>query len=200
MTRPDPLTPTVALDQPSETEPAIRLRRYSADTTGDILEVTDEDGAVIQGIKADGTIRNANGGSNPFTVVRQSVAFNSAGILTGFTFHTPAAGLVLLPGLSYVSIPTTIFNGTTPRLYVISEGDDPDNTGEFIAQTDATILDGDTSDPNYKYASAQFDATSRNWIAQGNTAIQALLTDGNGGNPGSTAGAANIVMVFMAAS
>lgn len=99
--------------QPSETEPAIRLKRYSADATGDILEITDEEGTVIQGIKADGALRSANGGSVPgaVTVHKLAFAFGDAGLNAGLTVYTPAVDDILLDAWIEVG---TAWDGTTP--------------------------------------------------------------------------------------
>lgn len=61
MTRPD-LDQTQIIDQPSETEPALRIRRYSADATGNLVEYVDEDGTILNAVDKDG---DANGGSQP---------------------------------------------------------------------------------------------------------------------------------------
>lgn len=120
MTRPD-TDQTQSFDQPSLTEPAICLRRYSADTTGDILEVTDEDGAVIQGIRSDGTVRTG-GGSQPVTV--QTTRLSSAQILalgagTQVIVPAPGAGLAVVPIAVTVAqtMVTTPYTGTGFNLY-----------------------------------------------------------------------------------
>lgn len=111
MTRPD-LNQTQIIDQPSETEPALRIRRYSADATGNLVEYVDEDGTILNAVDKNG---DANGGSVPGSVL--PVAEASPATVDSTTYDNTLTGVGKLT--------TLVFPGTDAALLAVAmEGDD----------------------------------------------------------------------------
>lgn len=93
----DDLVRTVTHVQPSDTEPALRVQRRSADATGNLVEYVDEDGELLNAVDNEG---NSNGGSVP-GAVRFLVLppFTYADIIDGpVLLYTPTEGELVLAG------------------------------------------------------------------------------------------------------
>lgn len=106
---PNDLTRTVEITQPSCLEPALRLRRYSDVSEGNILEVVDEDGAILSQVGADGQF--PGGGSVPAqeTLSGDPVTIVASGN-ANLTWDTKGSGNDLLD-LSTPDAPTVIADG-----------------------------------------------------------------------------------------
>lgn len=135
-------------------------------------------------------------------VVRVPIAFNTANLVsTGITVYTPAIGDVLLD-TSFLSI-TTAWDGSTPGIYLYSNGDTPGGGNEIISHyslTSENAAQGSSTKNSLITAtmgSMYLNGSSGQHIIFDNTApLKLMVDDGSSGNPGSMAGAGEFVLII----
>lgn len=169
---------------PAQPFPGAADRLPAPSDEGDVLTVVDGEWA--------GAPAPEGGGSQPGAFIEYiiPIAHDTPGIVAGLVIFTPTPGS--RGGLgSCISIPTTPFNGTTPRLYVAPQGE---GASEAFMQTDATLLDtGHDTAGHIKHSASGLAAwTDMYDYYADDTPLVVTLDDGSGGDPGSTAGAAVI--------
>jgi hypothetical protein len=142
---------------------------------------------------------NGNGALNfnvpALKVITFPFSHSDGAILVGETVHQLAVGECLLPQ-SGISIETA-FNGTTPFLDLLYGGK--------LVHADATVVDAPISifsgDPTLfnSFASIADKFLGALSATDGATPIKIQLSDGVGGDPGSTQGAGTVILYIVSA-
>ncbi len=140
------------------------------------------------------------GSGGGLSVVRFPFAFNTSNIvLTGVPIY-PAqkAGDILF--LYTISV-TTAWDGTTPRLDLT----DASHVGNFLDHITLGNADIDYfGDGTLIQIAAPFNFSNADWSSPASTILTAdlltaVISDGSGGNPGSTMGAAELILLIIPA-
>jgi hypothetical protein len=168
---------------------------------GTLTDSTASPGDVLT-VQADGSIAGQlAAGVSPF----KTVTFDTPNLLAtagGIPFATPAAG-DLLAGLGSDSsdvwplLVPVAWDGTTPRLIIFAQGDDPTSPAGLIASTagltsaDAAFGPGIVGQDSY----ASF-GTPAMAVSNG-TPLLLALDDGSGGDPGCSQGTAKVAAFFV---
>jgi hypothetical protein len=143
---------------------------------------------------------NQPGGSSPLAV-RVPIAFNTPDlVLTGITLYTPTIGDVLLDYVSCYSVETA-WNGSTPFLWLSAGGDDYATlavSGKDLTQVD--IPNGARTGLVYPFATDVLGGAGQQGIFTSADPLVATVDDTAGGDPGSTQGAGEIILVILPAT
>lgn len=125
-----------------------------------------------------------------FRLVRVPIAFDTTDlVLTGIEVYTPAAGDVVLWSQSFLSV-STAWNGTTPQInFTFSNLAGAFNYAS-LESTDATGSDGHTLQPPFLGLSSDDIA-----IFPDSDPLIAIVDDTAAGNPGSSQGEGEIVLL-----
>lgn len=119
------------------------------------------------------------------------LTFDTPGlVLTGVPVYTPQPGDLLVAAA--ISIPTTAWNGTTPKLNVYSEGDDPD-TDQLAPPFDLATL----SQAAGTHATLAQPGISSPVVFSDDTPVLVNVDDGAGGDPGSSQGEGTLILAVV---
>lgn len=141
------------------------------------------------------------GGSQPEKIISLAVAFNTPNLVItdgGVPLYTAVAG-DLIPYYPYAVIPVSVsFNGTTPRLVVFAEGDDPTDGGNLLSVSQQ-LLAGSTQGTHAVTVDNYIGPSAGNNGLQIQDGVRLMLAldDGSGGDPGATAGAGVVNYVIQ---
>lgn len=139
---------------------------------------------------------SSDGGSQPLTIVRVTLAFDTPNLTfpdAGVVLYTPAAGDRVLAAAS-APVPQISWNGSTPTLYFFSQGSD-------YATDSVDSVSGNSLNvsqyPNIKVGNI---GATEAWQFDGTTPFMAIVDDGAGGDPGSSQGELDLVLVILKAA
>lgn len=149
-------------------------------------------------------LRAPSGGSSPIQVVRFPFAFNTPGLLAGVVIWTPTANDELLD-VSSVKIlgpGGNGWNGATPTFHLL-------NQGETIGSDDMAA--GNLSAPSPAEGTHRLEvlqvgaffvsaSAGQNIVFLDATPLILAVDDGAGGDPGSTQGTGEVVLVIVKAA
>ncbi len=139
------------------------------------------------------------GGGGGLVVVRVPLAHNTPGLVLtpGVPIYTPAAGDTLIDTVGWMSV-TTVWNGTTPTLNFGVAG----SLTDYTAAVGVTTRIGSLDTPIGAHAAepSSFAIPQEPLIFLDATPLVVMVDDGSGGDPGSTTGAGELVLLVLPAS
>lgn len=175
-------------------EPEIRIEDESGDTrlAGSIFAPSNTPSGRVLKTGANGVTSWGTGGGGQIGSVVTPIAFNTPNILTGIVIYSGKVGDVIQVDRSCVSV-TIAWNGTTPKFQIQPLGDPP---GQVVT-LDAAAANTSTGATGLEDASAGafVVGTATLYVFTQNIDLMLLVDDGGGGDPGSTQGAGEVVVV-----